>query len=289
MKYADRKGNFWEETTFQDHLMEKLYGSRAGRLAVRLLAFPAVSRICGRFLDSRCSGILVPGYMKRCGIDIHSCEKSSFRSWNDCFTRKLKEGSRKICPDEKVLISPCDGRISVFPVTKEGRFLIKHTSYTTAALLRNPRLAAQFSGGYAWIVRLTVSDYHRYCYVDDAVKTSNFRIRGILHTVNPAANDQEPIYKENTREYTLLRTAHFGTVLMMEVGALLVGKIRNYHGAGSVKKGQEKGRFEFGGSTIVLLTEPGKVIPDPDLLDSTRRGYETVIQMGEPVGKAADR
>ena len=64
--------------------------------------------------------------------------------------------------------------------------------------------------------------------------------------MNPAANDVYPIYKENAREYTLLKTKQFGTILMMEVGAMMVGKITNLHkNPATVKKGQEKGNFEF--------------------------------------------
>ena len=65
----------------------------------------------------------------------------------------------------------------------------------------------------------------------------------------------------------------------------MVGKIHNYHGAGKVKRGQEKGRFEFGGSTIVVLTEPGKVQIERDLLKNSRYGYETVVKSGEAIGR----
>ena len=79
--------------------------------------------------------------------------------------------------------------------------------------------------------RLCVEDYHRYIYVDDGVKSENVKIPGVLHTVNPVANDSFPIYKENAREFSLLCSENFGTVLMMEVGAMMVGKIENRHQA----------------------------------------------------------
>ena len=101
------------------------------------------------------------------------------------------------------------------------------------------------------ILRLTVDDYHRYCYFDDGIKSENHRIEGVYHTVNPIANDHVKIYKENTREYTLMKTKHFGDALQMEVGALMVGKIVNHDGAGSMRRGIEKGYFQFGGSTSI--------------------------------------
>lgn len=289
MKYADRNGNRWEEDTLQDRFLERLYGCRAGRMAARLLARPVVSRIGGRLLETRASRLLIPGFVKRNGLDLGEWESRSFASFNDFFTRKAAPGMRPLAPGEGTLISPCDGRLLVCPVTGQGRFLIKHTGYTTAQLLKSHSLARRFAGGWALIFRLTVQDYHRFCYVDDGARSSTRKIPGGFHTVNPAANDAIPLYKENCREYCLLHTSHFGTVLMMEVGALLVGKIENYHGAGSVRRGQEKGRFAFGGSTVVLLLEPGKVTMDNDLLKNSRDGYETLVRMGERIGTASHR
>ncbi|MBS6195994.1 MAG: phosphatidylserine decarboxylase [Clostridiales bacterium] len=285
MKYASRDGRRWEETSFQDCFLKKMYGSVIGRRLIKVLVHPAVSGLGGRVLDFSLSRFLIPGFVRRHGLHPNQWVKKEFSSYNDFFTRQLKEGQRPITGKEELLISPCDGKLSVYPITKEGRFVIKHTSYTAASLLRNRRLAKRFEEGYAFVFRLTVDDYHRYCYMDDGVKSSNYRIPGIFHTVNPAANDAEPIYKENTREYCLLHTRNFGTLLVMEVGALLVGKIHNYHGACRVHRGQEKGRFEFGGSTVIVLCEQGKVSVDRDLLKNTRDGYETLVRMGEAIGK----
>ena len=107
----------------------------------------------------------------------------------------------------------------------------------------------------------------------------------MLHTVNPAACETLPVYKENTREYTLIRSSRFGDVLQMEVGALMVGRILNYHGIRNVEKGQEKGRFEFGGSTIILALEKSRVQLDHRLLENTENGYETLVKMGESIGQ----
>lgn len=288
MKYADRSGKRWEESSSQDKFLEKLYGSIAGRILVKILVQPPVSRWGGWLLDTSVSRWLIPGFVKRHHLCPEQWEKQRFESYNDFFTRKLKKGQRPVCDEPEAWISPCDGKLTVYPVDEKGRFRIKYTPYTLSRLLNNHRLAERFFGGNAFIFRLTVDDYHRYCYVDDGVKSSNYRIPGIFHTVNPAANDWEPIYKENTREYCLIHTKNFGTVLMMEVGALLVGKIHNYHGAGKVIRGQEKGRFEFGGSTVVVLTEPGKVSVDRDIAENSRLGYETVVKMGETIGRKTE-
>ncbi|MCF0253969.1 MAG: phosphatidylserine decarboxylase, partial [Duodenibacillus sp.] len=114
-----------------------------------------------------------------------------------------------------------------------------------------------------WLFRLCVDDYHRYIYPVEGRKSSNRRISGVFHTVNPIAGEVCPIYKENTREFCLIRNENLGTVLMMEVGAMLVGRIENRQrgSAAQVLRGEEKGNFAFGGSTILLMTERGRVTP----------------------------
>ena len=89
----------------------------------------------------------------------------------------------------------------------------------------------------------------------------------------------------NTREYCLVQTEELGTVLQMEVGALMVGRIKNHKKKVSVvHRGEEKGMFEFGGSTVVLLTEPGKVQTDEDLVRNSATGAETLVKKGEKIG-----
>ena len=132
--------------------------------------------------------------------------------------------------------------------------------------------------------RLCVEDYHRYIYVDNGRASEPVRIPGVLHTVNPVANDHFPVYKENTREYCVIRSEHFGRLLQMEVGAMLVGEIRNHERGRQVRRGWEKGRFAFGGSTVILMTEKGAALPDGDILENSRFGLETKVRLGERVG-----
>ena len=228
--------------------------------------------------------------MEKNKIDLSICEKQKFSSWNDFFTRRLRQGERPVDEREKVLVSPCDGKLSVHRIDKNSRFWIKDTEYTVEQLLRNKSLAERYLGGYALVFRLTVDDYHHFCYPAEGKKSDNVVVPGIFHTVNPVANEVYPIYRENAREYTLLKTEKFGTVLMMEVGAMMVGKITNVEKKSvSVKKGQEKGWFEFGGSTIILLLQHEKVRLDYDLIENTENGYETVVRMGERIGETRKR
>lgn len=286
MKYIDRKGNVTVEENEQDKFLRHLYNDRGGRLCLRVLVQPFVSKMAGVFLNTGLSARFVPGFVEKNRIDLGVYEKQKFSSWNDFFTRRIREGERPIDERKNILVSPCDGKLSVYRIGEGSRFFIKDTEYTVEQLLRNKKLADRYLGGYAMVFRLTVDDYHHYCYVADGEKSPDVKIPGVFHTVNPAANDVCQIYHENTREYCLLKTEQFGTIAMMEVGAMMVGKITNLKpGACEVKKGEEKGYFEFGGSTIVLLLQHGKVRMDSDLIENSENGYETIVRMGERIGK----
>ena len=284
-----RNGQIVPSSGGQDRLLCALYGNAFGRLLLRPLVSPIVSRAAGAFLSSTASRFLIEPFIRSNGIDMEPFEPGPFSSYNEFFSRKIRPGQRPIDTEPTHLIAPCDSKLTVMTISPDSRFSLKHTEYTLASLLKNESLAAKYSGGWALIFRLTVDDYHRYCYICDGEKGENVRIPGVLHTVNPIANDHFPIYKENSREYSLLSTAPFGGVLTMEVGALLVGKIVNHHQQASVRRGQEKGYFQFGGSTVVLLLEPDTVQIDPDILENSLAGIETVVRMGEKIGEALSK
>ena len=283
--YITRDGTKIDGTTGQDHLLEVIYGHALTRMLLRPFLSPAVSDICGKFLSTRLSRRIVPSFVKKNHIDLGIYERQEFDSYNAFFTRKIKAEQRPVNDQKNVLISPSDGKVTAYPITQKGRFWIKHTQYTAAQLLKDERLAERYMGGWIYVIRLTVDDYHRYCYVADGRKSRQRKIRGVLHTVNPVANDYYPIYKMNSREYCLLKTKELGTILLMEVGALMVGKISNHEeDSAQVKRGDEKGMFEFGGSTIVVMTEPGMAEPDKDIIHNTKAQAETLVKMGEPIG-----
>lgn len=286
MKYIDRKGNITIEENGQDRLLRHLYHDRGGKICLKLLVRPFVSKAAGVFLSTSFSRRIIPGFVKRNGIDLREYKKQEFTSYNDFFTREIKKELRPVAEGEHILVSPCDGKATVCRIGKGERFFIKDTEYTAEQLLKSEKLAGHYLGGYAVIFRLTVDDYHHYCYPAGGVKSQDKKLPGVFHTVNPAANDACAVYKENAREYSLLKTKEFGTIVMMEVGAMLVGKITNLHtGEALVKKGQEKGYFEFGGSTVILFLQHGKVRIDSDLLENSEEGYETIVKMGERIGE----
>ena len=287
MDYMDRSGKLYKENTGQDKLLRWMYTSGTGRRLLSLLVQPLVSEIGGLFLKTHLSALLVPGFVKRNGIRLEEYEKQRFSSYNDFFTRRIRPEKRPVCMEEGVLVSPCDGRVTVCRIAEDSSFYIKGMEYSLKGLLRDYKAVEHFQGGTALILRLCVDNYHHYCYPASGEKSKNRRIPGLYHTVNPAAVEQTKVYHENTREYCFLRTERLGILCMMEVGALMVGKISNRHPEKRhVMKGEEKGYFEFGGSTIVLLLQKGKVRMDQDLVQHSEEGYETMVKMGERIGEA---
>ena len=287
MDSKDREGNIIPDEGTQGKILKALYETTAGRQALKVLVQPTVTKIGSSFLDSKLSACCITPFLEKSNIVMDEYEEEDYESYNQFFTRRIKEGRRSFASEASLLCAPCDSRLSIYPIEEDGVFSIKNTMYTMESLVKNKSLAKKYIGGTLCVFRLTVSDYHHYCYVDAGDKTKNYRIPGVFHTVAPLANDQYPVYAENTREFSILKSKNFGNVLMMEVGAMLVGKIVNHHEKAAVQRGMEKGYFEFGGSTVILAFQKGKVLFDEDIVTNTKDGFETIVKMGEVIGKKA--
>ena len=261
-----------------------LYNNAFGRLLLKPLTSRRVSNFVGKFMDSRLSKPLIRGFVKKNKINLDDFHSDSFKCFNDCFTRKLKDGKRTIDMTNEALISPCDALLTAYPITEDLRLNVKGSEYTLSSLLVNPDLAERYSGGTCLVFRLCVNHYHRYIYIDDGNKGGNLYIKGRFHTVRPIALESCPVFKQNCREYTVLHTENFGDVTQIEVGAMLVGKIQNHHEDIEIHRGDEKGMFLYGGSTIILLLEDGRVNLDPRIFDATEHGEEVDVLMGERIG-----
>lgn len=153
---ADRQGHVYKNDSGQDRLLEKMYGCAPGRAVLKPLVNPVLSELGGRILDSRLSALAVPAFIRHAGIDMRDYEKKKFRSYNDFFTRRIREGARPVSMVPEHFVSPCDSRVSVYPIDGNCRVKIKHTPYTVAELLKNPVLAKRYEGGYLWVFRLCV-------------------------------------------------------------------------------------------------------------------------------------
>lgn len=252
---------------------------------LKILCARWISKLCGAFLDSRLSKPLIRRFVQSNGIDLSQFESDGFTCFNDCFCRRIREGLRPIDPDQSLLISPCDGLLSAYRIEDDTVLPIKQSAYRIDALLDNKALAERYRGGVCLVFRLCVDHYHRYCYPVSGTKGENIFLRGKLHTVRPIALETYPVFSQNCREYTVIESDRFGSMLQMEVGAMLVGKIKNLHGSQSVTRGEEKGMFLYGGSTVILLIEPNRVTLPEAFFENTENGLETPIKMGEVIGE----
>lgn len=262
-----------------------LYHTALGRLFLKPLVARPISKLSGKFMDSSLSKPLIGRFIKKNGIDLSHYEDTVFSCFNDCFTRKIKASLRPIPNEGKAFVAPCDALLSVYPIRPDSAFRIKGSDYSVSGLLGgNEALAARYVGGTCLVFRLCVHHYHRYIYLDNGTKEENVFLPGKLHTVRPIALETFPVFIQNCREYTVLHTENFGDVTQIEVGALLVGKIKNHHEAHTFKRGEEKGMFLYGGSTIVLLLEAGAAQLEERFWNTTAANEETEVKMGEILG-----
>lgn len=264
-----------------------LYKTIPGRFFLKLLTTRALSRACGAFLDSRFSAFLIKGFVRKNGINLDDYETEGIKSFNQFFRRKIKDGRRPFDMDASHLCAPCDGLLSVWQIKEDSVIPVKQSHYTISSLLQNDSLAREYWDGLCLVFRLCVDNYHRYSYADSGTKGPNIFIPGKLHTVRPLALESIPVFTENCREYTVIESPNFGKLIQMEVGAMLVGRIVNLQGQGQALRGKEKGFFEYGGSTIILLVKKNTVIIDEKILHNSQAGVESPVKMGEMIGVKA--
>lgn len=267
----------------KDSLIIKfLYQSVPGRILLKFLVHPKLSKAAAVFFSRGCSKWLVPIFIRKNKIDISKYEipPKGYKSFNDFFTRKLRaDDFLRNCDS---FVSPCDGLLTVSEITKDYIFHIKHTDYSVKELLQDKDLAEKFLGGTAYIFRLTPAHYHRYSFCTSGVLTAQKRIDGVLHSVQPVCHEMTDVFIQNSREYSVIDSPENGIVLQMEVGALLVGKISNHDISlqREVRAGQEKGYFEYGGSSIVVLTQKMTRLSD-EILHREKIGDEIPVRVGE--------
>jgi len=233
-----------------------------------------ISRVYGLYNGTFLSKRKINKFMDEYDIDIDLFEKKKYKSFNDFFVRKYK----KLNINKNGLISPCDGKLLVYKIRKDLEVNIKGIKYNIKELFDTN--LDNYKDGYMLIYRLSLDNYHRFHYIDDGERIKRVKVKGRLHTVS-SSSDKYKIYKENEREYSILKCKNLGNIIYMEVGALLVGKIINYD-LDKFKRGEEKGYFMPGGSTIVIVCNNVKI--DSNIINYSNKGIETCVTVGEKVG-----
>ena len=278
-----------EEKIPSEGLLRWLYANPIGKLTLHsLVKRKAVSATAGRYMDSKRSQKRIQRF-----IDLHDLDMSvymrknsaDFKTFNDFFYRRINPKAR---PLQDGIVSPADGKALAFQnINEVDTFFVKGSEFTPQRFIQDQEQAKRFEDGALFIVRLAPTDYHRYHFPAAGKASASNRIKGHLYSVSPLALRKSlEIFCQNKRELCTLETKEYGNILIADVGATMVGSIyQTYTPNSQVQKGQEKGYFAFGGSTLVLLFEKGKMDFSQDLLENTKAGFETAVKMGETIGQ----
>lgn len=262
-----------------------LYDTAIGRLLLKGMVSPGISKIAAKYLSSGASVWLIDRFVKNNGIDLsrYKIPENGYSSFNEFFMREIKDEFVSINSDR--LICPCDGLLTVSDISADSVFNIKQTFYSVKELLKDADRADEYNGGSAFIFRLTPSHYHRYMFCASGKVNTYKRIDGVLHSVQPICHEKTDVFIQNSREYIAIDNQEFGEVVQMEVGAMLVGKITNYElsDRGAVI-GEYKGNFEYGGSSIVVLTRK-KVELSSEIAGREKIDGEIPVHIGESLIK----
>jgi phosphatidylserine decarboxylase len=288
--YIERKtGEKIKEKVPGEIYLKWLYNNPFAKIALHgAIKRKFISDYYGKKMDSINSKEKIEEFVKEYNINMEESVKriDEFESFNDFFYRKLKNGSRTI--SEKEIISPADGKIIAFNSTTEIQdFFIKGKKFNIETYLKNQTLAKEFEGGAMAIIRLAPVDYHRFHFPIEGIAGENIKINGDYFSVSPIAlKSSIEIFMENKREYCIVESDNLGKVVVSEIGATMVGSIeQTYKENQKIQKGDEKGYFKFGGSSVMILFQKNKIKFDEDIIRNTKNGYETYIKMGDGIGK----
>ncbi|KAI9802687.1 MAG: hypothetical protein M1825_002709 [Sarcosagium campestre] len=247
----------------------------------------------GRKFDDPASTGEIQGF-----IDFHQLNMAevllpieNFRNFNEFFYRELKPGARPCSApnNPKTVVSPADCRSVVFNQMDDATTIwVKGREFSIERLLGNayPEDAKRYAGGALGIFRLAPQDYHRFHIPVDGVMGTPKTIQGEYYTVNPMAiRSALDVYGENVRIVVPIDSVAHGRVMVICVGAMMVGSTIITAKAGQdVKRTDELGYFKFGGSTLLLLFEPGRLEFDDDLVGNSKGALETLISVGMSIG-----
>lgn len=293
IEYIDRKtGNILREIVPGEQWLKWLYHNPVGKLALHaVVKRKFLSAWYGSKMDTPASRDKIPSFVTSLRIDMDEALRpvDDYATFNDFFIRELKPEARPVDAAPDSIVSPADGKVLAFEgIGGLESFFVKGRSFSLEKFLGNDALAGKYAGGALLIIRLAPVDYHRFHFPANGRISASTSMDGAYYSVSPhAVREKLSIYWENKREYSTLQTEYAGDILLCEVGATMVGTIvQSYTPETEIRKGQEKGWFKFGGSTVIALLEKGKAAIDADIIANTKKGYETGIRMGERLASA---
>ncbi|GCD12831.1 phosphatidylserine decarboxylase [Clostridium tagluense] len=291
IKYYNRKENKYEiEKVAGEKYLNWSYCSPVGIGLVELLLKKKLfSKLYGYYCDTKISCKKIESFIEDFNIDMSLYQKTpdQYSSFNEFFIRELNPDGRIIPSNDNALISPCDGKISAYEnIDLDGLVQIKGFTYSLKELVEDNEIYNLYHGGTCLIFRLCPTDYHRFHFIDSGVCGETTKIKGHYYSVNPIAlKNVKKLFCQNKREWSIFHSDNFSDVIYMEVGATCVGSIiQGYTPNVRITKGEEKGYFKFGGSTVILFFKKGVVKMNEEILTQTKLGFETSVTLGEKIG-----
>ncbi len=285
------------ELVYGDDAIRFIYDSKLGKIVAPLIASKPISRLYGWYQDWSISHKKIAPFVDKFNIEMDiykpgsisaNNKQESFKNFNEFFIREFEANQRTFIDAKNKMPAFCEARYFGHEAIDDHiEIPVKGTLLKSSDLLGGSHWSSSFTGGPILVARLCPVDYHRYHYPFDGTTLDSFAIAGQLHSVNPLALKSKPeIFIINERRASILETENFGKLAFIEVGAAMVGKIVQTHNEVKAhRRGDEKGYFLFGGSTVVLLGEKGKWRPSQDILNHTLAGIETYLHLGEEVAE----
>lgn len=296
--YINRlNGQREKEKVYGEKALKFLYGDDSVSRLVSpsllslLVKWPLFSALYGAWQKSPLTKKKIVPFIQHFEVDEKEFLQpvSDYQSFNDFFIRRLKSTARPIVSNPSAAVIPADGRYYFYQTIHEtDGFVVKNEKFDLKTLLQSSELAEEYAEGSMVIARLCPSDYHRFHFPCDCIPGPTHLIKGHLYSVNPWAIKKDiHIFTKNKRTLCSLDSPLFGKILYLEIGATSVGSIKQtYHPFQPYQKGAEKGYFEFGASSLILLFPKNSIQFDADLLQATAQGLEIRCLMGQSMGQA---
>lgn len=296
IKFYNRiTGKVDRELVYGDKFIEWLYETPSGKGLSQLICKAPLSKFYGAVQDLSYSQKKVAPFIKKFDIKMEDylpedgrSEASPFSTFNQFFIRRFRPGKRPVVQSPAEMAAFSEARYYGYESVHDNETVpVKGANLKPKALIANEKWEKTFEDGPLLLARLCPVDYHRYHFPDNGTILDDYRVTGLYHSVNPLAlKSKEDILITNERHVTILETENFGKLAYIEVGAICVGKIiqsRPLDKGRKFSKGEEKGYFLFGGSTVIVIGEKGKWKPSADILEHTRTGMETYLHLGMTV------
>lgn len=289
--YRDRQtGEILRENNASAKILRFFYEDAWGFPIFRyLLNNQVFCWLYGKYQDSPLSRSKINNFVTHHNINVAEIELplDNYRSFNEFFSRRLKPQTRPFINNPDVFCSPCDGKVLVYPrLTDKTSIPVKGAWLSLESLLSSKTISQTYEHGSALIVRLAPYDYHRFHFPVDGEASCARKIQGEYHSVHPIAlNKVANIFCRNQRSVTELFSPNFGKIADIEVGAITIGSIVQTYQPGIITKGQEKGYFQYGGSTIILIFEPNAIAFDEDLIRDSAQNLEVQVLAGSQIGR----